>query len=96
MLVKVVHLVSVENSLWAHVITVTVLALEPYHIAVFSDVLFETFKAELVQMTTEALKTVAWTIATFNMTLQFKDRISFDFFSLTASVTNLDFIDDVL
>jgi len=97
MLIKVVCLVVIENhAIWTVIFSMAVLTLKTNHVTIFSDMLFQTLKAELVEVATEALKTIARAVSALDMALEFKNCEGLDLLSFAAPVSNPNFIDNVL
>lgn len=97
MLVEMIDLVIVQHHVvWVSVISMTVLALKSHHLTILFDVFLEAFETKSVEMTTEALQTVAWTLTSFNMTFQLRNGVGFNVFGFAAPVADLDLVDDSL
>lgn len=87
--------VRVQDSLWVIVVFVTILALNSYHLTVFSQMLFQALKGELVKVPTEALQGVARAVSSLNMALEVRNHVDVDVACSSAPVANQNFVKNV-
>lgn len=67
MLVEVVHFVWIKHAKWIVVVAVAVFALDSHQFAVFSQMLFQTFKTKLIHIAAKTFQTVNGAVAALDM-----------------------------